>query len=101
MTTKRRTYSAEFKAQVALEIISGAKSQAEVAREHHIKPDILVRWRRQFLADAASLFTRDSQPDSAAEARIAELERVLGQKTLELEAAKKASSIFRQLSGER
>lgn len=98
MTTKRRKYSAEFKAQVVLEIISGAKSQAEVAREHRIKPDILVRWRRQFLANAAGLFERDSQPDSATEARIAELERALGQKTLELEVAKKASSIFRQLS---
>lgn len=29
---KRRKYSPEFKAQVVLEIISGAKTQAEVAR---------------------------------------------------------------------
>lgn len=101
MTVKRRKYPPEFKAQVVLEIISGAKTQAEVAREHQIKPDILVRWRRQFLANAATLFEQGKQADSAAEARIAELERALGQKTLELEAAKKASSIFRQLSGER
>lgn len=101
MTVKRRKYTPEFKAQVVLEIISGAKTQAEIAREHRIKPDILVRWRRQFLANAASLFERDNQADSAAEGRIAELERALGQKTLELEAAKKASNIFRQLSGER
>jgi transposase-like protein len=101
MTVKRRKYTPEFKAQVVLEIISGAKTQAEVAREHRIKPDILVRWRRQFLSNAASLFERGNQSDSTAEARIAELERALGQKTLELEAAKKASSIFRHLSGER
>jgi transposase-like protein len=95
---KRRTYSAEFKARVVLEIISGAKSQAEIAREHRIKPDLLARWKRQFLENASSLFEKES-PNHEAEARIAELEQALGRKTLELEVAKKASSIFSRLNG--
>lgn len=52
---KSRTYSAAFKAQVVLEIISGAKSQGEVAREHRIKPDILARWKRQFLEKVSNI----------------------------------------------
>jgi len=98
--TKRRKYSPEFKAQVVLEIISGAKTQAEIARQHRIKPDLLVRWRRQFLENAATIFERGNQHNGEAETQIAELERALGRKTMELEMAKKASSIFRQLSDE-
>jgi transposase-like protein len=87
--TRRRRYTAQFKAQVVLEIISGAKSQAELAR-----------WRRHFLENAPQLFEQEGNHDHEAEVRLAELEQALGRKTLELEVAKKASSIFRRLSGE-
>jgi transposase len=97
---KRRKYSPEFKAQVVLEIISGAKTQAEIARQHRIKPDLIARWKHQFLERAATVFERGNQRNNEAEEQIAELERALGKKTMELEVAKKASSIFRQLSDE-
>ena len=97
---KRRKYTSKFKAQVVLEIISGAKTQAEIARQHRIKPDLITRWRRQFLENAPSLFEKGNHHDGVAEARIAELEQALGKKTMELELAKKASSIFRQLNDE-
>ena len=95
---KRRQFTAAFKAQVVLELLSGGKSVAEASREHRVKPEVIARWRRQFVEDAASVFAKRSEPDGEAEARIAELERALGKKTLELEVAKKASSIFQQLS---
>lgn len=91
-----RTFSSAFKAQVVLEVLSGSKTQAELAREHRLKPDLITRWKRQFLENAASLFDRQS-PNDAAQARIAELEQALGRKTLELEIAKKASSILSRL----
>ena len=97
---KRRKYTSKFKAQVVLEIISGAKTQAEIAQQHRIKPDLITRWRRQFLENATSLFERGNHHGGVAEARITELEQALGKKTMELELAKKASSIFRQLNGE-
>ena len=91
---KRRQFTAAFKAQVVLELLSGSKSVAEAAREHRVKPEIISRWRRQFLENAASVFEKSTAAGSEAEARIAELERALGRKTLELEAAKKASTLF-------
>ncbi len=99
MATKRRRFTAEFKAQVVLEILSGSKSLAEVCREHRLKPEVVGRWKRHFLTNAATVFERPSGPSTEA-ARIAELEQALGRKTLELEVAKKASSIFRRLSDE-
>ena len=95
---KRRQFTAAFKAQVVLELLSGGRSLAEASREHRVKPEVIARWRRQFVENAASVFAKRSEPDGEAEARIAELERALGKKTLELEVAKKASSIFQQLS---
>ena len=97
---KRRKYTPKFKAQVILEIVSGAKTQAAIARQHRIKPDLITRWRRQFRENAPSLFERGNDRDGVAEARIAELEQALGKKTMELEVTKKASSIFRQLNDE-
>ncbi len=37
-----RTFSSEFKTQVVLEILSGSKSQAQLAREHRLKPDTIA-----------------------------------------------------------
>jgi transposase-like protein len=96
--TKRRQFTAAFKAQVVLEVLSGQRSLAEVSREHRVKPEIIARWRRQFLENAARVFEKSHTANGETEARIAELERALGKKTLELEVAKKASSLFQQLS---
>lgn len=99
MGRKRRHFTPEFKAQVVLEILSGRKSVAVVCREHKIAPEVVARWKRHFLSQAATVFARPGGP-SPAEERIAELEQALGRKTLELEVAKKASNIFRQIDAE-
>lgn len=90
---KRRRFTAEFKAQVVLELVSGAKTAAEICREHDIKPQLLSTWKAQFLQNAPTVFASGRARDESQE-RIDELERLLGQKTLELEVAKKASNIL-------
>lgn len=85
----RRQFSPDFKAQVVLEVVSGAKSAAEICREHQLKPELVSNWKAQFLREAPTLFARADEVDPA-QARIAELERVVGRLTLELEVAKKA-----------
>lgn len=84
----RRQFSPEFKAQVVLEVVSGAKSAAEICREYQLKPELFSKWKAQFLHETATIFARADELDPA-QARIAELERVVGRLTLELEVAKK------------
>lgn len=96
MARKRRTFTSEFKAEVVLQLISGEKSMAEVCREHRLNQQMVSRWKQEFLENAASVFEHKKQYNGDQE-RIAELERVLGRKTLELEITKKASSILEQL----
>jgi transposase len=90
---KRRAFSAEFKARVVLEVLSGAKTAAEVCREQQIKPQLFASWQAQFLENAPQVFEQGRSQDESS-SRIHELERLLGQKTLELEIAKKASDIL-------
>jgi transposase len=59
----RRNFSAEFKAKVVLEALSGAKSAAEICREHNLKPDLLSHWKNQFLANASKVFENSAAVD--------------------------------------
>lgn len=90
---QRRKYSPQFKAQVVLESLRGDKSQAAVCREHNISSDLLCRWRQQFLERAPMIFAEDHKR-SVEQKRIAELERLVGQLTFELAAAKKLSTLL-------
>jgi len=91
MAKKYRSFRPEFKFQVVLEVLTGAKRPSEVCREHQICDSVLSRWRKQFLEQGPQIFTQASKTNQD-DARIAELERVIGQLTLELAAAKKASN---------
>jgi len=95
--SKRRTFTPEFKAQVVLEELTGIKDKADICREHQLRPQVFSRWRAEFLERASEIFaTQPSRGDE--QARVAELERVLGRLTMELEVAKKASNILASLS---
>ena len=94
---KRRTFTSEFKAKVVLEELTGVKDKAEVCREYRLRPQVFARWREEFVERAPEIFaTKRSRGDE--QERIAELERMLGRLTMELEAAKKASNILTSLS---
>ncbi len=94
---KRRTFTPEFKAQVVLEELTGVKDKAEICREHQLRPQVFTRWKTEFLERAPEIFaTQPSRGDE--QARIADLERMVGRLTMELEVAKKASNVLSSLS---
>lgn len=87
----RRTFTPEFKAKVVLDVLTGTASQAEVCRKHQISPSLLALWKATFLERLPVVFQADEE-HSAEAARVAELERLVGQQALELAALKKAST---------
>ena len=87
--SKRRTFSAEFKTRVVLEMISGEKGLMQASREYKIKDTVLSRWKQEFLEHASAIF-EPPQNVQEQEARIAELERMVGRLTMQLELSKKA-----------
>ena len=84
---KRRRFTPEFMAQVVLEVLSGVQSPAEVCRRHALSPNLLTTWKATFLERAHTLFQGDEQRDED-QARIAELEQLLGRATRQIEVLK-------------
>jgi transposase-like protein len=86
MSKKRKQYSAQLKAKVALEAIRGEKTVAEIAAQYEIHPTMVHNWKRQLQEGASDLFDQQNQQadlDSDAEAQIAELYRQIGQLKVE------------------
>lgn len=92
--SKNRTFTPEFKTQVVLQVLTGIKSATEACREHQLQPTVFYRWRDEFLQNAPRVFERQDHSPEASQQRIAELEQMVGRLTLQLEIAKKASSLL-------
>jgi len=93
MPRTRRSFSPQFKAQTVLDLLSGASNQAEICRKHNLSPQLLARWKATVIDQLHCLFEEENQP-SPEEARISELEQLVGRQALELEVLKKASRIL-------
>ena len=91
--SKRRNFKPEQKARIVIQAISGQKSAAQLCREYQISESLLSRWKQQLLEQAPQIFENPAESGAETE-RIAELERLLGRLTMELEIAKKASQYF-------
>ena len=88
---KRRRITAEFKAQVVLEMLTEQKSAAQASREYGIKDSVLSRWKQEFIERSPMLFKQGGVQQDDREERIAELERMVGRLATELEMSKKVS----------
>jgi transposase len=84
----RRKFSKEFK-QTAIRQMAAGKSAAEVARALEVHPSDLYRWRRELDEHGAQAFTGPGQK-RADDDRVAQLERKVGQQTLEIDFLKRA-----------
>ena len=91
--TPRRTFTAEFKARVVLEMLQEQKSAAQASREYGVKDSVLSRWKQEFIERASLVFEQPGGSDER-DRRIAELERLVGRQAMELEMAKKASRLL-------
>lgn len=98
--SERRAFTPEFKAQVVLEELTGVKDKAEICRQYRLRPQIFSRWREEFLERAPEIFATERSCGDEQE-RIADLERMVGRLTMELEVVKKASTVLNSLSNGR
>lgn len=85
---KRREFTKEFKLQVVAEVDAG-KPQAQVAREHQVTANTIAKWRKQLRQYKEHAFSGRGKAYTD-EARISELERMVGRLTMENDLLKKA-----------
>ncbi|MGB6894701.1 MAG: transposase [Dehalococcoidia bacterium] len=79
----RKQYSPRLKFQVVLEALTGERTPGQIARQYGVHPNSVGLWKRAFLERGPELFARDNTVQEY-ERRIADLERLLGKKEVEI-----------------
>ena len=91
MTGKRKRYSAEFKAKVALEALRGELTTAQLATKHGVHQTMISEWKRQAMGGLALVFS--GKAEAKAGIREGELEKLhakIGQLVVERDFLAKA-----------
>ena len=86
MGLSRRQFTREFKL-AAIQRLEEGVSLGEVARALEVNPNVLQRWRREFRHGPGNAFPGLGKRRWS-EGRVAELERKIGQQTLEIDFLK-------------
>lgn len=83
MSRKRKQYSPEFKAKVALEALKNEQTTAELAARYDIHPTMIHTWKRNLLEGAADIFGKDQKKQKNMDAKVDELYRQIGKLKVE------------------
>ncbi len=86
MAGKRRRFSAQFKAKVAVEAIKGQRTIAELAGQYEVHPNQITQWKKQLLEAADQIFS--SRQESARQSQdelTGKLYQQIGQMKVELD----------------
>jgi transposase len=88
---KRRSFSAEFKAKVSLEAITGEKTLAELASKYQVHSNVIATWKKQAQQGMIETFSgKAKSKEKNREDEIKELHAKIGQLTVENDFLQKA-----------
>ncbi len=65
MTGRRKRYSADFKAKVALEALRGGRTVAELGAKHGVHPTMITAWKKRAVEGMAGVFSGKSEATDA------------------------------------
>jgi transposase len=94
MTGKRKRYSADFKAKVALEALRGELTTAQLATQHGIHQTMVSEWKKQAVEGLTTVFSGRSEAQETAKSAEVEVEKLhakIGQLLVERDFLAKAS----------
>jgi len=83
MIKKRKQYSPEFKAKVALAALKNEESTPELAARFEVHPTMIGNWKRELIEGAAELFDKGQKTKKQHDAMVDELYRKIGQLNVE------------------
>ena len=88
---KRKRYSDEFKARVAIEALKGDSTVHELAARFETHPNMVTQWKRQAVERIADVFaSKADRKEALGEEQIKELHAKIGQLTVERDFLAKA-----------
>ena len=93
MSNRRKKYSAEFKAKVALTALRNEQTVAELATHFGVHPTMISNWKRSLLDGAADIFDKGQKSRKQNESQVDELYRQIGQLKVEKDFLSKKLSL--------
>jgi transposase-like protein len=84
---RRRRFTPEFKRSIIEQLLSETAGPAELCRRYNVSSGLLFAWKKQY---AQGKFDSDPSREIELQARVRDLEQMLGKLTLENEFLKKA-----------
>ena len=91
MTGKRKRYTADFKAKVALEALKGELTLSQLATKHGVHQTMIAAWRKQAIEGLSGVFSgRVEASEGAREGEIDKLHAKIGQLVVERDFLAKA-----------
>ena len=81
--TKRRNFTDQFKAKIALEALRGDKTIQEIAAKHQLHPNQVSTWKRQAVEGMADVFSKSDKPSGPTEAEVKDLHAKIGRLAVE------------------
>jgi transposase len=78
MGKKRKKYSSDFKAKVALAALKNEQTTAELAQRFGVHPTMISGWKRSLLEGAADIFDKGTSFRKQTDEKIDELHRQIG-----------------------
>lgn len=85
----RQPRTAVFKHKVAIEALKGDRTVNEIAREYSVHPVQVSQWKKELIDSAEIVFGKRKKREASFEAEKANLERKVGQLTIENDWYKK------------
>jgi transposase len=96
---RHRSFSSEFKRQIAKEFLDGRAGLHELARRHSLSRNLIRLWIRKYEDGEFNDELAEAVHAAQYERKIAELERKLGQLTMEVDLLKKGARLGQPLNG--
>ncbi len=94
MSKQRKSYSADFKAKVAIAAIKGQHTVNEIASQYGVHPNQVMTWKKQTLESIPDLFSARRDRDARSDEDLkAQLYQQIGQLKVELDWLKKKAGL--------
>ena len=95
MAKKRRTFTREFKAKVALEALKEQLTLSQIAKKYSLHPNQVSTWKSQAKEDLLEIFGTGKENEDQEEL-ISALYEKIGRLEIELDWLKKKSALLRK-----